>query len=328
LLVHLLRKILAMTAPSQDSLADIIPAPRRRDHPPVPDGAVAFDQLKHNWLVAPLARCALKLLNLRLQKVIFTATTGRSGTKALARFFSSVPGCTALHEPYPEMCGPVLRAATYGNSDLADKAYWHVKSINILRAAFGSRYYIESNHCFIKSFSRQAMDDFGNRVAVIHLVRPAIDVATSIYRLQHHPGTAIGNTWWLDYRAPSNLIALARLLDSDSEFSHPFYKALWYWHEIEMRIAAWSAQRPSRRLVRFETNWLGNKQRLLQLLDQLEIEYDPARIVAISGQAENARAAQKVVAALPAAQAQEMLCRFRKLLARRDIDISVIGVGA
>jgi hypothetical protein len=258
-----------MTAPSQDSLADIIPAPRRRDHPPVPDGAVAFDQLKHNWLVAPLARCALKLLNLRLQKVI-----------------------------------------------------------NILRAAFGSRYYIESNHCFIKSFSRQAMDDFGNRVAVIHLVRPAIDVATSIYRLQHHPGTAIGNTWWLDYRAPSNLIALARLLDSDSEFSHPFYKALWYWHEIEMRIAAWSAQRPSRRLVRFETNWLGNKQRLLQLLDQLEIEYDPARIVAISGQAENARAAQKVVAALPAAQAQEMLCRFRKLLARRDIDISVIGVGA
>jgi hypothetical protein len=314
-----------MAAPSPHSIAGVIPAMRRREHS-VPDGAVAFDQMKHSCLVAPVARWGLKLLNRRLQKVIFTATTGRSGTKALAKFFSSVPGCTALHEPYPEMCGPVLQAAMYGNSGFANKAYWRVKSINILRAAFGSRYYIESNHCFIKSFSRQALDDFGNRLAVIHLVRPPIEVATSIYCLREFPGTAAGNSWWLDYRAPSNLISLAQLLDSDSEFSHPFYKALWYWHEIEMRIAAFRAQLSPAPMVRFETNWLGNRQRLIQLLDQLGIEYDQGQIVAMSGPVVNARAEQKVVAALAGVQTQQMLCRFRQLLMRRGIDLSVIGV--
>jgi hypothetical protein len=261
----------------------------------------------------------------RLEKVVFTATTGRSGTKALAMFLSSVRDCIALHEPYPIMCGPVLRAATYGNTALVDKVYWRIKSINIVRAAVGSRYYVEANHCFIKTFMQQAIEDFGDRLAVIHLVRPPIEVATSIFRLQDYPGTDMGNTWWLDYRAPTNLIQIADLLDRDAEFSHPFYKALWYWHEVEMRISAWRTKMPSLKVARFETHWLNDKEKLMELLEDLGIDYEKSRIEPMVGQKENMREDKKRIAAPPKEHAQHMLFLFRELLAHRGIDISVIS---
>jgi hypothetical protein len=291
----------------------------------VRDGVISFVPLKHNSVVAPLARLGLRLMTHRLEKVVFTATTGRSGTKTLAKFLSTVRDCTALHEPYPIMCGPVLRAATYGNTALADKVYWRIKSINILRAAVASRYYIEANHCFIKTFVQQAIEDFSERLAVIHLVRPPIEVAMSIYRLQDYPGTDAGNTWWLDYRAPTNLIQIADLLELDAEFSHPFYKALWYWYEVEMRIAAWCTKVPTLKVVRFETDWLNHKQKLMELLDNLGIDYEESQIEPMVGQLENMREGQKRIAALPNEQAQHMLCRFHELLSHRGIDISIIS---
>ena len=289
------------------------------------DGLTSYARLKHNGVIAPLARLGLRLLAHRLEKVVFTATTGRSGTKALAGFLSTIPDCTALHEPYPIMCGTVLRAASYCDSALANKVYWHIKSINILRAAVGSRYYVEANHSFVKTFIQQAMADFGKRLAVIHLVRPPIDVAMSIFRLQDYPGTDVGNAWWLDYRAPTNLIQIAELLDRDAEFSHPFYKALWYWHEIEMRIYAWRTKMPSLKVVRFETRWLNSKEKLMELLDNLGFDYEASRIQPIAGQHENLREEQKRIAALSIAEAQHMLSEFLELLAHRGIDVSVIN---
>jgi hypothetical protein len=61
---------------------------------------------------------------------------------------------------------------------------------------------------------------------VIHRVRPALEVATSIYRVHRQPGTESGNRWLLDYRAPLNRIQIADVLEA-GEFSHPFYKGLW-----------------------------------------------------------------------------------------------------
>jgi len=299
--------------------------PHQHKSPAGGDGLTSYARLKHNGVIAPLARLGLRLLAHRLEKVVFTATTGRSGTKALAGFLSTIPDCTALHEPYPIMCGTVLRAASYGDSALANKVYWHIKSINILRAAVGSRYYVEANHSFVKTFIQQAIADFGKRLAVIHLVRPPIDVAMSIFRLQDYPGTDVGNAWWLDYRAPTNLIQIAEFLDRDAEFSHPFYKALWYWHEIEMRIYAWRTKMPSLKVVRFETRWLNSKEKLMELLDNLGFDYEASRIQPIAGQHENLREEQKRIAALSIAEAQHMLSEFLELLAHRGIDVSVIN---
>jgi hypothetical protein len=276
-----------------------------------------FDPLKHNRAVAGVALRLLKLRTRKLERVIFTATTGRSGTLTLSRIFSTVRGCISLHEAHPVMNGPVLRAATYGDPALVNKVYRRIKSVNIRRAAVGHRYYFEANHLFIKTFCHNAVDDFGDRIAVVHLVRPAVEVATSIYSLRDYPGTERGNYWWLDFKAPSNRISIAELLESDPEFSHPFYKALWYWHEVEARIAAFRLEMPGVRVVRFQTEWLNDAQRMCELLDALGVEYETAAIAAMIGHKEHTKDDQKIGSAPPADAAEQMAGRFQKLLETR-----------
>jgi len=276
-----------------------------------------FNPLKHNPLVAAIARPALWLRTRELEKVIFTATTGRSGTLALAKLFAAVPDCIALHEAHPVMNGAVLDAANSGNTALSDRVYQQIKAINIRRSAMGHRYYMEANHLFIKSFVRQAIEDFGARLGVIHLVRPAVEVATSIYRLQDYPGTERGNFWWLNYRAPANLIQIAEVLDSDGEFSHPYYKALWYWHEVESRIAALRAQAPQLNMVRFETGWLNDPERVYGLLDELGCEYDKDKIAPMVGVHAHEKEDEKTGPTLAIDDCRAMLARIRDLLAAR-----------
>jgi hypothetical protein len=283
--------------------------------------AYDFNPLKHNDLVAALAKPALRLRTRELEKVIFTATTGRSGTLTLAKLFSTVPSCVAMHEAPPIMNGPVLEAANFGNAALLERVYRQIKSINILRASIGNRYYMEANHLFVKTFIQLAIQDFGDRLAVIHLVRDPIDVATSIFRLQDYPGTERGNYWWLDYRAPSNLIQIADALESDLRFSHPFYRALWYWHEVEARIASMRAQMPSLKICRFETNWLNDIGKVYELFDDLGIEYDKLLLAAKVGIREHEKDEEKTGPELAREQAQEMLAIFRKLLAHRGLEL-------
>ena len=280
--------------------------------------------LKHNDLIAALAKPLLLSLTRGLERLIFTATTGRSGTMTLAKLFSIVPDCVALHEPAPAMDGPVLKAASYGDATFVSRVYRQHKSLNILRAAVGYRYYMEANELFVKTFIQQAIDDFGDRMTIVHLVRPPIEVAMSLFRLQHYPGTDIGNDWFLDYRAPTNLIKIADLLDADTEVSHPFYKALWYWYEIEMRISAWRIRKPSLKVIRFETDWLNDKCRIIDFFDNLEIDHDKSRIDAMVGRRENLKKDLKHIAPLPREQAQRMLFRFQELLAHRGVDQSII----
>jgi hypothetical protein len=276
-----------------------------------------FEPLKHNRLVAGLASRLLQLRTLGLERLIFTATTGRSGTLTLTRLFAAVPECHAAHEPYPIMNGSVLQAATYGENALVDRVYRCVKSVNIRRAAIGYRYYFEANHLFIKTFARNAIADFGPRIAVVHLVRPAVEVASSIYQLGNFPSTEEGNFWWLDFRAPTNRLAMADILDSDPEFSHPFYKALWYWHEVEARITALRASLPAVRVIDFETSWLNDLGRVCGLLDDLGVRYDRSLLEPLVGAREHTKDDQKVSASLPPEEAQARAARFRELIERR-----------
>lgn len=280
--------------------------------------------LKHSALVATPVRRSLQVMTRGLERVIFTATTGRSGTMTLSKLFSMVPGCAALHEPHPVMNGPVLAAASYDDEALVDRAYARVKSVNILRAAVGHRYYMESNHLFVKTFIRQAVEEFGDRLAVVHLVRSPVEVAMSLYCLQQLAGSGVANLWWLDYRAPTNVLQIADLLDSDAELSHPFYRALWYWYEVEMRFAAWRARLPSLKVARFETDWFDNKARVFELFDTLGLEYERSTFESMVLQREHTKSALKVVPALTFSAAREMDERFRELLLARGLDVSVV----
>jgi len=277
---------------------------------------------------AATARCYYALRARTVERLVFTATTGRSGTLTLARIFARIPGCRALHEPYPIMNDEALRAATYGDSEAVERFY-RTKSINILRHAAGYRYYVEANHLFIKTFVAHAAREFANRLAVIHLVRPPLEVAMSIYRLQRPPGTQSGDNWWLDYRAPLNRIRIADALDS-GEFSHPFYKGLWYWFEIETRVEEWRQRLPAVPFVRFETDWFNDPQRLVALATQLHIAVNQRQIGSLAGAREHTSEDLKLNSPLQPEQAHRMFERFVALLQQRRYPATALaryGIG-
>lgn len=282
-------------------------------------------RIKHSAAVAGLARLYLDARNSRLEKVIFTATTGRSGTHSLQLLFSAIPGCFASHEPYPNMHDEWLRSASYGQTDEVRRYYERVKAINIRRAAIGARYYVELNHLFLKTFIEYAAEDFGERMEVLHVVRPAIEVATSIYHLRDWPGTEDGNRWWLDYRAPTNLIQISDLLEGPGELSHPFCKALWYWYEMEARVHLWRGRLANTRFHRFETQWINDRTRTFALLDGLEIEYDRERLSAAIGVKESTKEQRTEGRAhsrdqtLTREAAQHLHEHFREALAERNL---------
>lgn len=277
------------------------------------DRLKALRALKYSAPAAAVARQYYALRSRAVERLAFTATTGRSGTLTLTRIFAGIPGCCSLHEPYPVMNDEALRAASYGDDEALDRLY-RAKSINILRAATGYRYYVEANHLFIKTFVGHAAREFGDRLAVIHLVRPVLEVATSIYRLHRQPGTESGNRWWLDYRAPLNRIRIADALEG--EFAHPFYKGLWYWFEIETRVREWQQRLPGVPFVRFETDWFNQPQRLHELAQRLGISAERAQIDSLVGVKEHTREHMKI-APLQPDEAQRMFERFVALLEQR-----------
>jgi hypothetical protein len=213
------------------------------------------------------------------------------------------------------MNGEVLQAASYGDQRTLDR-FCRTKSISILRAAAGHRYYLEANHLFIKTFVAHAAREFGDRLAIVHLVRRPVEVAMSLYRLQVLPGNESGNRWLLDHRAPLNRIRIADALDGD-EFSHPFYKVLWYWFETEARIAEWRRRLPAVPFVRFETGWLKDPERLVALAIALGVAVDSRQIHSMIGVTENTKAHEKLIAPLPPEEAERMLENFVALLKQR-----------
>lgn len=274
-------------------------------------------KLKYNDVVGSLARKYYDIRASALEKVIFTATTGRSGTLTLTKLFATVPDCLSLHEPYPIMNGRVLRAASSGDLRSAGKRYFQVKAVCIRRAAIRYRYYMEANHLFIKSFVEAAASDFRDRMEIVHLVHSPLSVANSIYRLDEFPGTPRGNYWWLDYRAPTNRVQIVDLLEQDKRYSHPFFRCLWYWFEVEARVQDWRTRLPEVRFHRFETPWFNDSRRVHGLLRDLGIRYDPEAIEARVGKREHVREEQKRLDAVPPELAREMLESFEEALRAR-----------
>lgn len=275
--------------------------------------------IKYNFISSFLSRSYYKFLCRKLRNIIFVATTGRSGTMTLVDIFNIIPGCKAEHEPYPAMFDEILTAKSFGNEALVKNTYWHIKSVNLWRAAAGYKHYFESNHLFIKTYIEYAVKDFGDKVIVIHLTRDPIKVANSIFSLQDFPGTVEGNKWWLDYKAPNNLIKIADYLDNHLEFSHPFYKGLWYWYEVECRIDLWKRRMPNVRFIEFKTEDFNSQEKTSQLLRDLAINFDSVTLASQISKQSNTRPHQKVAAPLDLNEAEAMHQKFKALLEKLNV---------
>ncbi|NOR68249.1 MAG: hypothetical protein GQ532_00885 [Methylomarinum sp.] len=270
--------------------------------------------IKYNAISAFLFRHYYRFRCHKLKNIIFVATTGRSGTMTLVDIFNSIPNCKAEHEPYPAMFNEVLEAKANGNENFVRSMYWHIKSVNLWRAAAGYLHYFESNHMFIKTYIEYAEKDFSDKMVVIHLTRDPVKVANSIYALQDFPGTEEGNKWWLDYTTQDNLIQISEYLDKDPEFKHPFYKGLWYWYEIEARVKYWKQHLPNVQFIEFKTEDFNDKEKTFQLLSDLNIDFDPKKLSTQVSTQSNTRPHQKIASPLPIETAEKMDNEFKELL--------------
>jgi hypothetical protein len=267
----------------------------------------------------PLLRSAsarlLRMSCAGVEAYVFSATTGRSGSLTLANVLESLEDAVVFHEPDPIMHSRHLS----GPERLAslDELFWRRKRIEVHRAARGHRYYVETNHQFVKGFADQAAAWFGDRLRVVHLRRDPVSVAASFYRMSSIPGLPRrGSLWLLDPRSDDNIIRLGEVLFGDGEFGHDYYKCLWYWYETEARITQFRERHPRVPLQLIATGDLNDLAKVRGLLQGLGLAYDEAALAQRIGQRHNEKS-HDVQNLLPREDAERMAARFAGLLSER-----------
>ncbi|MBF2074615.1 MAG: hypothetical protein IGS50_12755 [Synechococcales cyanobacterium C42_A2020_086] len=209
-----------------------------------------------------------------VKSFVFVATTGRSGSKTLYHLCKSIPGCAAFHEPLPEMKGEILRAYNRNDEQTMLKFFKNFKLPAIYKAALDHRWYIETNHTFIKCFADAAVEEFGERLKVIHMVRDRHEVARSWFNRGSIPGKGARGAWLLDPFAPRNLIKFSEIVAQDHCFQHDYFKCLWYWYEIEARTAQFIQNHPQVPVLHLKTEELNEVDVILPLFQKLFVDFD------------------------------------------------------
>ena len=255
----------------------------------------------------------------------FVASTGRSGTTTLARFFEDIPSCVALHEPYPAMTSDYA-------TDSADDAQLHqtrfqqVKRIQVLRAASNLDFYLETNHQFLKNFAYPAIDYFGRRLRVIHLRRDPVSVASSFFSIGSVPGkTKLGSLYLIDPHRSDNVLPIGDVLDHDPKFADDLYPCLWYWYEMEARVIRLLEDYPAISIMHLATDDLNQPDRVKDLLSFLALPHLADRVLAKVGLRTNQKREEKQ-RTVDRVKAQEMDDQLSRLL-RDRFDARYIQAG-
>lgn len=162
---------------------------------------------------------------LSTKRLVFTVTTGRSGTAYLANILSLLPNVVAYHEPEPNFV-EVMRSGQADrellNRFLLDKKLPAIASEEL-------PIYVETSHLASKGFLEPLLD-LGVIPSLILLARPHREVATSLCRLGHIPGrTELGKRWYLDPSDPG-VLSLTGWNDLED-----YQLCYWYCLEMERR---------------------------------------------------------------------------------------------
>jgi len=136
------------------------------------------------------------------KRLIFTVTSGRSGTAYLANVLSYVPNVSSYHEPRPSF-SKVMRSVQQ-NKEIAYE-FWIEKKLPSI-AKDPSSIYIETTHMFSKGFIEPLLD-LDIIPDLILLTRPYRRVALSFCRFGSIPGrTAQGLKYLLSPTDPDVLL--------------------------------------------------------------------------------------------------------------------------
>lgn len=227
-------------------------------------------------------------------QLIFTSTTGRSGTKYLANIVNNnALNATAEHDPYPRGYDTPIR--WYDNREdkkLLKLAKRKIKRLNrkskILRTfaypdqnkilpenRFSNRLknfipkvelkeiYLESTHAFIKSFG-ESMYDLTPDLYIIHLTRSPFEVAKSFFNRRSIPGP--NNPYLLDPNFKRNKIKLSINMTD-------YQKCLWYWFETEVRHKDFLEKHDVEKVIEIDVDDLNDEKKVKKMLKELGITY-------------------------------------------------------
>jgi hypothetical protein len=212
-----------------------------------------------------------------VERFIFCATTGRSGSATLAAVLARGEHVLSTHEPFPVMNSHVLVAAANGRTRTVKHAWKRLKLPTILSDARGQRIYAETNHQFVKVFPDLALEEFGARLAVIHLVRKPLAVAQSLHALGQIPGNPTASRWLLDPDAPTNVIPFQ--IARESGLNHPLQRCLWYCLETEARAEAFRRRLPPEcTWIDIDIEELNTREGLQRLDDSLNLRFGGAAL--------------------------------------------------
>lgn len=244
--------------------------------------AVDMARITSNRALANGSRLVGRALCRRVEGFVFCASTGRSGTTSLSRILgAAVPGCVARHEPVPILHDEVMQAHNDGDDGVAREAFRQRKAPRIYRLAVGSRWYVETNHIFVKCFADAAIEEFGDRLQVVHLTRDHREVAASFLGRGSIPGRDRGDRWLLRPDAPRNEIALAAEMAEGARFDHPFFRCLWYCYEIDARVADIRRRHPEVRIHHLEVEDLNDPAAMRRLVHDLGMDLDEQRFAEV-----------------------------------------------
>ena len=164
-------------------------------------------------------------VGLRGKRLIFTVTTGRSGTGYLAKMLSFVPNVVSYHEPRPDFAD-VMRLVQQDVS--IAYGFWIEKKLPQIMEEPASTY-IETSHLFCKGFVEPLLK-LGVTPDLIILTRPHRRVAASLHRLDTIPGRTEKGLRYLVSPGDPGVLALPgwqTLTD--------YQLCYWYCLEIERR---------------------------------------------------------------------------------------------
>lgn len=158
-------------------------------------------------------------------RLVFTVTTGRSGTGYLARLLGYLPNVRSYHEPEPRF-SDVMRQVQH-DSHVANQ-FWVEKKLPRI-ANERTPIYIETSHLFCKGFVEPLLE-LGVTPDLIILRRPARQVATSLYQLNIIPGRGKKGPKWVLSPEDPGVLPLPGW-----QTLHDYQLCYWYCLEIEHR---------------------------------------------------------------------------------------------
>lgn len=161
----------------------------------------------------------------REKRLIFTVTTGRSGTAYLSSIFGYARNAHSYHEPTPEYV-KVLREA---QNDKNRARRFIVEEKVPAIAGDSAPIYIETSHLVCKGFLESWLDIGIVPDLIIHR-RSVRDVSLSLFKMGTIPGRSDKGLKFYLSPADPNVVKLAAW-----EHCHDYQLCFWYCLEIEKR---------------------------------------------------------------------------------------------